>query len=146
MKVIYVSSALLKNEKNEYFLIARPEGKPRAGTFELPGGKVENGETPEHAMVRELREELGISVREEDMIPVTFLSYAYEECHVVLFFYEIKTWQGEISFLEGQPEAVWINIKDFPKHPISEADVILFKRLEKHLAVQTLGIEAQTFA
>lgn len=132
MENLYVSIALLKNKEGLYLLTARPKDKPLPGIYELPGGKLDEGETPEHAMIRELKEELGIIVAHENLCPITFLSHPYEDkYHVVMFVYEIDTWEGEITLLEGQGAMVWAAIDDFHKYPLIEADLVLLEQLRR---------------
>lgn len=133
MKVIYISIALLKNEQGAYLITSRPEGKPLAGMFELPGGKIDEGETPEHAMVRELKEELDILVCEDDLKPLTFLSHTYDAYHVVMFVYEIEKWSGEIKALEGQDHMAWATLDQFHAYPMLEADIVLLEQLQKYV-------------
>ena len=102
MPILLVVAAALLNAKGEVLLAQRPEGKQLAGSWEFPGGKVEKGETPEAALYRELREELGIEVAEADCEPFWFLSHPYPEFgfHLLMPVYAVRAWKGEPQALE----------------------------------------------
>ena len=128
--VVYVSAAILKNAEGKICLIQRPPHKKLAGYYEFPGGKIEVSETPEQAIVRELHEEIGITVHEEDLTPLNFFSYPYPDFHLVMFTYVIHTWKGEIHAKEDQGDFVWIDVEDFNKYPTPPADVALISQLK----------------
>ena len=94
---LFVAAAALIDQNGRILVQKRPEGKPMAGLWEFPGGKVEAGETPEAALVRELAEELGIDVKELDIEPVTFASEAVEDQHLILLLYICRKWTGHIQ-------------------------------------------------
>ncbi len=98
----------------------RPPGKNLAGLWEFPGGKLESGETPEAALIRELEEELGIVVEEACLAPFTFSSHAYEQFHLLLPFYVCRKWQGEAYGREGQRLA-WVRPMDMGQYEITPA-------------------------
>ena len=102
MKTILVSAVALYDADGRVLLAQRPEGKSMAGLWEFPGGKVEQGESPEAALSRELREELGIEVCERCTSPVTFVSHTYENFHLVMLLYACRKWEGIPQSLEGQ--------------------------------------------
>lgn len=104
MKTLLVSAAALVNSRNEVLLAQRPEGKQMAGAWEFPGGKVEPGETPENALIRELHEELGIGIAAKDLEPFWFLSHSYPEFgfHLMMPVWIVRQWQGEAQALEHQ--------------------------------------------
>jgi 8-oxo-dGTP diphosphatase len=102
-------------------LAQRPEGKPMAGLWEFPGGKIGAGETPEAALIRELREELGIDVAESCLAPFTFASHAYEDFHILLLLYLCRRWQGNVTAREGQKLA-WVRKAKFADYAMPEAD------------------------
>ncbi|MEB3702885.1 GNAT family N-acetyltransferase [Candidatus Bealeia paramacronuclearis] len=121
-----VAAAILKDQK---LLVAeRPQGKSMAGVWELPGGKIESGETPEAALARELHEELGIEVHHEDLKPLTFASYRYPKFHLVMPFFTLTTWRGDLHGKEGQNLA-WISYSDLENIPTPAADIALFHKL-----------------
>lgn len=123
-KIMYVVCAVLQNGVGEILLVQRPEGKDFGGCYEFPGGKIDPGETPEEALNREIFEELNLIVDPTDMTPLTFLSHAYSDFHLVLFFYGIKKWSGDLMLKEGQPDYAWVNLSEpcsLPLIPIDEA-------------------------
>jgi 8-oxo-dGTP diphosphatase len=127
-RLVLVVAVALYNEKGEILLAQRPEGKQLAGLWEFPGGKVEPGETPEAALVRELQEELSITVKESELEPLTFASHTYADFHLLMPLYKCQAWSGEIYPREGQAIA-WVppaNLFNFPAPP---ADIPLFEVL-----------------
>lgn len=132
MKILLVAAAALMNEAGEVLLAQRPEGKQLAGHWEFPGGKIEAGEVPEAALVRELMEELGITVKHEDMQPITFLSHPYPEFefHLLMPTWLIKHWQGEVKSLEHKA-IKWVHPEDMNDMLILEADWPLVERLKE---------------
>ena len=94
MKLTLVVACALIDADNRVLVTQRPEGKALAGLWEFPGGKLEAGERPERALIRELREELGIDVKEACLAPLTFASYAYEEFHLLMPLYVCRRWEG----------------------------------------------------
>ena len=128
MKVVYVAAAALINQDGDILLAQRPEGKAMAGLWEFPGGKIESGETPEAALVRELQEELTIKVTENDLKPITFASHTYENFHLFMPLYEVKRWIGSPRPVEGQ-ELAWVAPKDLHSYPAPAADIPLFDAL-----------------
>lgn len=125
--IVWVSAAaLLKDGK--LLITERPQGKSMAGLWELPGGKIEQGEIPERAIVRELQEELGITVYPHDLKPLSFASYRYEKFHLVMPLYILTHWEGELHGKEGQLLA-WIQYQDLIHYPTPAADITLFHSL-----------------
>lgn len=120
MKLVLVAAiALVRDHK--VLLAERPAGKSLAGLWEFPGGKVEAGETPETCLARECLEELGISVREQDLAPLTFASHTYETFHLLMPLYACHTWQGDLVGREGQRLA-WASAVELETYPMPPAD------------------------
>lgn len=123
--LLLVAAAALVRSDGRLLLAQRPKGKSMAGLWEFPGGKVEAGESPQDALVRELKEELGVTVREADMIAFSFASHAYERFHLLMPVFLIRSWEGEIEAREGQQFA-WVSADDIGSYPAPAADVPLF--------------------
>lgn len=102
MKLVLVVACALIDADNRVLVAQRPEGKALAGLWEFPGGKLEAGERPEPALIRELSEELGIAVKEECLAPLTFASFAYPEFHLLMPLYICRRWEGQVTSREGQ--------------------------------------------
>src|SRR5487761_1468666 len=100
--LVLVAAVVLVDADGRVLLARRPEGKAMAGLWEFPGGKVEPGETPESALIRELAEELGIDVAASCLAPFTFASHAYPEFHLLMPLYVCRKWNGIPSAREGQ--------------------------------------------
>jgi 8-oxo-dGTP diphosphatase len=130
--VILVVAAALTRADGRVLLARRPEGKSMAGLWELPGGKLEPGERPERALVRELREELAIEVAEEDLKPWSFASHAYPAFHLLMPVYRCFRWTGAIEPREGQGIA-WVAPAELDAYPAPEADIPLFRRLAEEV-------------
>ena len=125
MKVVYVVAAALFDERGNILLAQRPPGKSMAGLWEFPGGKIEIGETPERALIRELKEELAITVNQSFLEPITFASHAYENFHLFMPLYGVRNWIGTPRPTEGQNLA-WVAPCDLHTYPAPAADVPLF--------------------
>jgi 8-oxo-dGTP diphosphatase len=102
MKILLVTACALVDADNRVLVAQRPEGKALAGLWEFPGGKLDPGERPENALIRELREELGIEVKEACLAPLTFASHAYADFHLLMPLYVCRRWEGIVSSREGQ--------------------------------------------
>ncbi len=102
MKLLLVVACALIDSDNRVLVAQRPEGKALAGMWEFPGGKLEAGERPESALIRELSEELGITVKEECLAPLTFASFAYPEFHLLMPLYICRRWEGQVASREAQ--------------------------------------------
>ncbi|MGI8853282.1 MAG: 8-oxo-dGTP diphosphatase MutT [Methyloceanibacter sp.] len=118
--VIVAACALIDGE-GRLLITRRPEGKPLAGLWEFPGGKVEADEGPEAALIRELREELAVQVAEADLQPLTFASHAYPYFHLLMPVYLCRRWQGEVVPLEGQ-ETQWVKPSELHAYDMPPAD------------------------
>ena len=106
----------------------RPEGKQLAGLWEFPGGKLDPGERPEQALIRELHEELGIEVKEACLAPLTFASHAYESFHLLMPLYICRRWDGTVASREGQKLA-WVRANKLRDYPMPPADIPLIPPL-----------------
>lgn len=126
--VVLVAAAALVDADGRVLLAQRPAGKAMAGLWEFPGGKVEAGERPETALIRELQEELGIDVTEACLAPLTFASHAYETFHLLMPLYVCRRWKGEMVAREGQGLA-WVRPVRLRDYPMPEADVPLIPHL-----------------
>ncbi len=126
--VVFVVAAALVDAAGRVLIAQRPAGKRRAGLWEFPGGKVEGGETPEGALVRELAEELGITVFTGCLLPLTFASHAYDDFHLLMPLYLVRQWQGEIAPRE-HAEIAWVKPVDLKNYPMPEADLPLIAPL-----------------
>ena len=99
---IVVVACVLLGPDGSILLARRPEGRELAGLWEFPGGKVEPGEQPEEALVRELEEELGVRAKRENLVPLTFASHRYEAFHLLMPLFLCDRWEGKIAAKEGQ--------------------------------------------
>ena len=129
--VLVVAAALIDSD-GRVLLAERPAGKSMAGLWEFPGGKVEAGERPEASLIRELREELGITVKEECLAPFAFASHAYEKFHLLMPLYLCRRWEGIVQPQEGQ-RIVWVRPKEMANYPVPAADVPLVAQLRDFL-------------
>lgn len=131
-RVVLVSAVALIDTDGRVLLARRPEGKAMAGLWEFPGGKVEPGETPEAALIRELDEELGISTHASCLAPLTFASHAYPEFHLLMPLFACRRWQGTPVSREGQALR-WARVQDLRDLPMPPADVPLIAILRDWL-------------
>lgn len=124
MKVLLVSAVALIDVEGRVLLAQRPEGKSMAGLWEFPGGKVEPGETPEAALVRELHEELGIETWNSCLAPLTFASHSYDDFHLMMPLFACRKWNGVPTPREGQV-LKWVKARDLREYPMPPADIPL---------------------
>lgn len=124
MKNVFVVAAAMVDDEGRVLIAQRPEGKQLAGLWEFPGGKVEAGETPEAALIRELREELGIEVKQACLAPFVFASHSYETFHLLMPLYLIRRWDGEPQQRE-HAALKWVRPVDMRAYPMPPADVPL---------------------
>jgi 8-oxo-dGTP diphosphatase len=124
---VVVACALIDPEKR-VLLAQRPPGKQMAGLWEFPGGKIDPGERPEQTLIRELHEELGISVSEPCLAPLTFASHAYEDFHLLMPLYVCRRWEGLAIAREGQTLA-WVRPTKLRDYPMPPADLPLIPHL-----------------
>ncbi len=119
--LLVVACALVDTDRR-VLIAQRPEGKSMAGLWEFPGGKVEAGETPEAALIRELSEELGIETKQACLAPLSFVSHAYESIHLLMPLYVCRKWQGMPQAREHQA-LKWVRpqaLRDYPMPPADE--------------------------
>jgi 8-oxo-dGTP diphosphatase len=128
MPVVLVAAVALVDVDGRVLLAQRPVGKTMAGLWEFPGGKVHDGETPEAALIRELREELDIDVAESCLAPFSFASHAYAEFHLLMPLYVCRVWSGTVSPREGQALR-WVRPQDMGGFAMPPADVPLVAQL-----------------
>jgi len=119
--VVLVAAVALIDADGRVLLSQRPEGKPMAGLWEFPGGKVEPGETPEACLIRELREELGIDSWESCLAPLSFASHGYPDFHLLMPLFVCRKWLGTPAAHEGQRLA-WVRPARLGDHPMPPAD------------------------
>ena len=124
MKTVLVSAVALIDADGRVLLSRRPEGKSMAGLWEFPGGKVEPGETPEAALIRELHEELGIDTWESCLAPLTFASHSYPDFHLLMPLFACRKWQGSPTPKEDQ-QLKWVRPNSLRDYPMPPADVPL---------------------
>ena len=125
---ILVAAVALVDDENRVLIAQRPEGKSMAGLWEFPGGKVESGETPEVALIRELKEELTIDVTEACLAPFTFASHLYEKFHLLMPLYVCRRWHGIPRPAEGQ-NLKWVRANRLSEYEMPPADVPLVAML-----------------
>jgi 8-oxo-dGTP diphosphatase len=128
LKLVLVAACALIDADGRVLLAERPKGKTMAGMWEFPGGKVEPGERPEATLIRELKEELGIDVKEACLAPFAFASHAYEDFHLLMPLYLCRRWDGIVAPQEGQ-QLAWIRPRDMGKYSMPPADVPLVSQL-----------------
>ncbi|WP_222874428.1 8-oxo-dGTP diphosphatase MutT [Hankyongella ginsenosidimutans] len=126
---VWVVAAALIDADSRVLVAQRPAGKSLAGLWEFPGGKIEPGEAPEAALVRELQEELGIDTSIACFAPLTFASHAYPDFHLVMLLYACRKWSGQIRSAEGQAVR-WVRLPELYRLPMPPADVPLVGMLQ----------------
>jgi 8-oxo-dGTP diphosphatase len=124
VRLVLVAAVALIDVDGRVLLAKRPEDKSMAGLWEFPGGKVESGETPENALIRELREELGIETWNSCLAPLTFASHAYPDFHLLMPLYACRKWHGQPHPHEGQA-LKWVRARDLRDYPMPPADLPL---------------------
>jgi ADP-ribose pyrophosphatase len=133
MKTVLVSAVAMIDADSRVLLAQRPAGKSMAGMWEFPGGKVEAGETPEAALFREIKEELGVALCEPCSYPLTFVSHAYEDFHLLMLLYTCRKWEGIPRPQEGQ-QLCWKYPHEMPGMPMPPADVPLVAALRDFIS------------
>ena len=132
MKMILVSAVALIDRDGRVLIAQRPEGKSMAGLWEFPGGKIEVGETPEQALIRELYEELGIETWSSCLAPLTFASHRYNEFHLLMPLFVCRKWDGIPKSKEGQ-NLKWVYVNKLKDFPMPAADIPLIAILRDWL-------------
>jgi 8-oxo-dGTP diphosphatase len=128
VKLVLVAACALIDPDGRVLIAQRPQGKPMAGLWEFPGGKVEAGERPEVSLTRELKEELGIVVKEECLAPLTFASHLYSDFHLLMPLYVCRRWEGIVEAKEAQ-RLKWVRPNDLRNYPMPPADEPLIPHL-----------------
>ncbi|WP_292904143.1 (deoxy)nucleoside triphosphate pyrophosphohydrolase [Niveispirillum sp.] len=123
-RTVLVAAVALVDADGRVLLAQRPPGKSMAGLWEFPGGKVDAGETPEAALVRELKEELGIDTAESCLAPIAFASHTYDDFHLLMPLYAARVWKGTPTPLEGQ-QLAWVKPVRMGDYPMPPADIPL---------------------
>ena len=121
MKTVLVVSVVLVDQDGRVLLSKRPSGKSMAGLWEFPGGKVENEEVPEEALIRELKEELGIDTWNSCLAPLSFASHSYEDFHLLMPVFVCRKWLGNPIPMEGQT-LKWVSKNKLKDYPMPQAD------------------------
>jgi 8-oxo-dGTP diphosphatase len=132
LPLLLVAAAALIDADGRVLVAQRPQGKPMAGLWEFPGGKVKEGETPEFALCREIEEELGLDVRECCFTPIAFASHSYDTFHLVMPLYVCRMWRGMVTPREGQA-VKWMKINELYSLDMPDADVPLIAQLMERI-------------
>lgn len=127
-KVVLVAACALIDPDGRVLIARRPPGKAMEGLWEFPGGKVEAGESPEAALIRELKEELGIDVKEPCLAPFTFASHAYSDFHLLMPLYVCRRWDGTPAAKE-HAALKWVRPRELTQYPMPPADIPLIPML-----------------
>ena len=128
IKLTLVVACALVDPDKRILIAQRPPGKALAGLWEFPGGKREQGERPEQTLIRELQEEIGITVSEACLAPLTFASHAYDDFHLLMPLYICRRWEGDVIAREGQTLA-WVRANKLRDYPMPAADIPLIPHL-----------------
>ncbi|MEM7213924.1 MAG: 8-oxo-dGTP diphosphatase MutT [Pseudomonadota bacterium] len=121
LPIVLVSACALLDADNRVLIAQRPAGKSMAGLWEFPGGKIETGETPEQALIRELEEELSVTTWESCLAPLSFASHAYDTFHLLMPLFVCRKWEGRPTPRENQL-LKWVRAADLRKYPMPPAD------------------------
>ena len=132
LRLVLVAACALIDREGRVLIAQRPAGKSMAGLWEFPGGKVEADERPEQTVIREMREELGVTIEECSLIPSTFASYSYPDFHLLMPLFLCRHWEGAIAPTEGQNVA-WVKPEELGRYPMPPADAPLIPMLRKLL-------------
>ncbi len=132
LRTVNVVAVALLDADGRILLAQRPPGKTLAGLWEFPGGKIEEGETPEAALIRELHEELGVDIRASCLAPLTFVSHSYETFYLLMPLYVCRQWRGKVTGKEGQ-QLAWVRAERLRDYPMPPADEPLIPFLQDWL-------------
>ncbi len=132
LPVVLVSAVALVDVDGRVLLASRPESKAMAGLWEFPGGKVHDGETPERALIRELKEELAIDITQSCLAPLTFASHSYDDFHLIMPLFVCRIWKGAPTPQEGQ-KLKWVRPMKLRGYPMPPADEPLVALLQEFL-------------
>ncbi|NQW01723.1 MAG: (deoxy)nucleoside triphosphate pyrophosphohydrolase [Rhodospirillales bacterium] len=132
LPTVFVVAVALVDSDNRVLIAQRPPGKSMAGLWEFPGGKIDPGELPESALVRELKEELNIDITESCLAPLTFASHVYDDFHLLMPLYACRQWQGQMKPMEGQV-LKWVRPVRLADYPMPPADGPLVAMLRDFL-------------
>ena len=121
LSIVTVVAVAIVDVDGRILISQRPRGKPMAGLWEFPGGKIEIGESPEKALIREIKEELNIDVSDRCLAPFTFASHKYEDFHLLMPLYVCRVWEGNVEAMENQ-ELKWVRPKNLAEYPMPPAD------------------------
>jgi 8-oxo-dGTP diphosphatase len=128
IKLTLVVACALVDADKRVLIAQRPPGKALAGLWEFPGGKLERGERPEQTLIRELHEEIGITVKADCLAPLTFASHAYDDFHLLMPLYICRRWDGDVIAREGQ-QLAWVRANKLRDYPMPPADIPLIPHL-----------------
>ena len=129
LPIVLVAAVALFDRDGRVLIAQRPEGKSMAGLWEFPGGKLEDGETPEAALIRELKEELAVDTVESCLAPFTFASHAYDDFHLLMPLYVCRKWDGAVTPMENQ-RIEWVmpmRLRDYPMPPADKPLVAMLR-------------------
>ena len=132
LPIILVAAVALFDADGRVLIAQRPEGKSMAGLWEFPGGKVEDGETPETALIRELKEELAVDTVESCLAPFTFASHAYDDFHLLMPLFVCRKWEGRVTPMENQ-QIRWVMPMRLGDYPMPPADKPLIAMMRDYL-------------
>lgn len=124
MKLVLVAAVALVDRDNRILIAQRPEGRAMAGLWEFPGGKIESGESPESALIRELHEELGIDTWASCLAPLTFASHAYPDFHLLMPLFVCRKWDG-VPTAREHAALKWVKPLELKNYPMPSADLPL---------------------